>query len=387
MVILHIANSYGGTAVYTNLYTAIDANMDVEQWIYVPLNSRNHGRVGNMMIDFKNQKSKIIYSTILKPWHRYLYGMKIRSIVRDIERRFDLSRVDVIHAGSLCLDGAVAYELSKKYNIPYITAVRGTDKTYYRLKWRLGYFTRILKDASQVVFISPKFKDVLLNKYVKNTVRKEIERNTIVIPNGVGQIFLSNMNLQRRKLDGKTLHLIFIAAFYKGKGLIETILAIDELRKKGYDITLNAIGKGLPNRPFDENYMKQVESVSCNKEWVRLQPFMPPAALIDEMRQADAFIMVSSPETFGLVYVEALSQGLPVIYAKDEGFDGFYPDGFVGYAAKAGNVASIARGIELFIKNYGTMANNVLSLNLKERFDWNAIALHYINLYNSCIRK
>lgn len=387
MVILHIANSYGGTAVYTNLYTAIDANMDVEQWIYVPLNSRNHGRVGNMMIDFKNQKSKIIYSTILKPWHRYLYGMKIRSIVRDIERRFDLSRVDVIHAGSLCLDGAVACELSKKYNIPYITAVRGTDKTYYRLKWRHGYFTRILKDASQVVFISPKFRDVFLNKYVKDTVREKIESQTIVIPNGVDQVFLSNMNLQKRELDGKTLHLIFIAAFYKGKGLIETILAIDELRKKGYNITLNAIGKGLPNRPFDEDYMNQVESVSCNKEWVRLQPFMSPNALIDEMRQADAFIMVSSPETFGLVYVEALSQSLPVIYAKDEGFDGFYPDGFVGYSAKAGNVASIAKGIEVLINNYETLANNVLSLNLKDRFDWNAIAIHYINLYNRCIRK
>ena len=106
MVILHIANSYGGTAVYTNLYTAIDTNMDVEQWIYVPLNSRNHKRVGNMMIDFKNHKSKIVYSTILKPWHRYLYGTKIWTIVRDVEHRFDLSRVDIIHAGSLCLDGA-----------------------------------------------------------------------------------------------------------------------------------------------------------------------------------------------------------------------------------------------------------------------------------------
>lgn len=387
MVILHVANSYGGTAVYTNLYTAIDDNMDVEQWIYVPLNSHNHERVGNMMIDFKNQKSKIVYSTILKSWHRYLYGMKIRTIVRDVERRFDLSRVDVIHAGSLCLDGAVAYELSKRYNIPYITAVRGTDKTYYRLRWRHSYFSRILKRASQIIFISPRFKELFFNAYVKEKDRTEIERHTRVVPNGIGKVFLNNMNLQKRELSSNTFHLIFIAAFYRGKGLIETILAIDALRKKGYNISLNAIGKGLPNRPFDKAYMDQVEAVCRDKKWVRLQPFMPSTELICEMRQADAFIMVSSPETFGLVYVEALSQCLPVIYAKDEGFDGFYPDGFVGYAAKAGNVASIARGIELLINNYGTLANNVLSLNLKDRFDWNAIALHYINLYNSCIRK
>lgn len=63
MRVLHITNSYGGTAVYTNLYTAIDQNSDTEQWVYVPLNSRNHSRVGNMMIDFRNKGSQIHYDS------------------------------------------------------------------------------------------------------------------------------------------------------------------------------------------------------------------------------------------------------------------------------------------------------------------------------------
>lgn len=33
MRVLHITNSYGGTAVYTNLYTAIDQNSETEQWV------------------------------------------------------------------------------------------------------------------------------------------------------------------------------------------------------------------------------------------------------------------------------------------------------------------------------------------------------------------
>ena len=119
MTILHIANSYGGTAVYTNLYTAIDENADVTQWVYVPLNSRNHDRVGNKMIDFRSGESRIQYSTLLKPYHKFLYGLKIHTIVRDVVRYFDMTKVDVIHAGTLCLDGAVAYEPSEPFGSRY----------------------------------------------------------------------------------------------------------------------------------------------------------------------------------------------------------------------------------------------------------------------------
>ena len=41
--------------------------------------------------------------------------------------------------------------------------------------------------------------------------------------------------------------------------------------------------------------------------------------------------MPSFPETFGLVYVEAMSQGLPIIYTKGQGIDGYFEDGKVGY--------------------------------------------------------
>lgn len=382
MTILHIANSYGGTSVYTNLYTAIDANADVVQWVYVPLNSRNHDRVGNKMIDFRNEGSEIHYSTLLKPYHKYLYGLRIRTIVKDVEQTFDMRKVDAIHAGTLCLDGAVAYELGKKYNIPYIVAVRNTDASYYQLKWRHGYFTKIMEKASKVVFISPKFKDLFIAARIPETSKHHIEKNVMVIPNGISKVFLDNRNSASNSFDGK-LNMIFVAAFYKGKGLMETILAIEKLRGKGYDITLNAIGKGLPNRPHDKEYEAQVDALAKGKGWVKTQSFKKPEEIIAEMRKANAFIMVSKPETFGLVYVEALSQGLPIIYAQGQGFDGFYPDGFVGYPAQAGNVDSIAEKIESLIKNYPTIIKDVESLKLEEDFEWNNIAKKYITIYNT----
>ena len=383
MHILHISNSYGGTKVYENLYTQLD-KLGVRQTVFVPLNAANHSRVGNQMIDFQTEGSKIIYSTVLKPRHRIFYMSKIKAIVKDLKKSVDLGSIDAIHASTLCLDGAVAYKLHQETGIPYMCAIRNTDvNNYYKVfKWRKGFFSKILEAASKIIFISPKYKENFLSEIIPGSVRKKIEEMVMVIPNGVSDVFLANKSMEHKTFDGK-LNLIFVAAFYKGKGLVETIRAIELLRNKGYNITLNAIGKGLPNRPHDSEYEAQVDALANGKDWIKTQTFKKPEEIIVEMRQANAFIMVSKPETFGLVYVEALSQHLPIIYAQGQGFDGYFPDGFVGYPAEAGNAVSIAEKIENLTKNYSSIANNVESLNLDEDFDWSNIGKKYLNIYKT----
>lgn len=387
MHILHISNSYGGTKVYENLYTQLD-KLGIRQTVFVPLNAANHSRVGNQMIDFQMEGSKIIYSTVLKPRHRIFYMAKIKAIVKDLKKSVDLESIDAIHASTLCLDGAVAYMLHKELGLPYMCAIRNTDvNNYYKVfKWRKGFFSKILKAANKIVFISPKYKESFLGEIIPADVRKEIEERVMVIPNGVSNVFLENKSKDHKSIGG-VLNLIFVAAFYKGKGLVETILAIELLRSKGYKITLNAIGKGLPNRPHDKEYEKQVDALANGKDWVKTQTFKKPEEIIAEMRQANAFVMVSKPETFGLVYVEALSQHLPIIYAKGQGFDGYYPEGFVGFSAQAGNVDSIADAIEKLIGEYSSLSKNVSSLDLDKDFEWNTIAKKYLELYNKILQK
>lgn len=383
MHILHISNSYGGTKVYENLYTQLD-RLGVRQTVFVPLNAANRSRVGNQMIVFQTSGSKIIYSTVLKPLHRILYMAKINAIVKDLKKVVDLESVDAIHASTLCLDGAVAYKLHQETGIPFMCAIRNTDvNDYYKVfKWRKGFFSKILKAASKIVFISPKYKENFLCRIIPNAVSKEIKPRVSVIPNGVSNIFLENKSVEHKTFNGE-LNLIFVAAFYKGKGLLETLQAIELLREKGYNITLNAIGKGLPNRPHDEEYEEQVEALAKGKEWVKTQTFKSHKEIIAEMHKANAFVMVSKPETFGLVYVEALSQHLPIIYAQGQGFDGYYPGGYVGYPAEAGNIEDIADKIEQLIKNFAAIVEHVEALELEKDFDWSNIGKKYLSIYNA----
>ena len=55
--------------------------------------------------------------------------------------------------------------------------------------------------------------------------------------------------------------------------------------------------------------------------------------------------MLSIMETFGLVYAEAMSQGLPIIYTKGQGFDEQFDEGKVGYHADCFNIEEIVKRI------------------------------------------
>lgn len=58
--------------------------------------------------------------------------------------------------------------------------------------------------------------------------------------------------------------------------------------------------------------------------------------------ESDVFVMISRDETFGLVYLEAMSRGCIVIASRNEGFDGIIRDGENGFLCEAGNSHELA---------------------------------------------
>ena len=61
------------------------------------------------------------------------------------------------------------------------------------------------------------------------------------------------------------------------------------------------------------------------------------------MDSADVFIMISENETFGLVWLEAMSRGCIAIASRDEGMDGVIINGVNGFLCKAGDENELER--------------------------------------------
>ena len=88
--------------------------------------------------------------------------------------------------------------------------------------------------------------------------------------------------------------------------------------------------------------------------------------------------MVSHSETFGLVYLEALTQGLPIIYTENQGFDNVNNNLQVGYAANSNNVSDIAAKLEMALKNRENLLLDIQKIDFSA-FSWQKKASDWLN--------
>src|SRR5690554_4343984 len=190
--VLHIANDYAGSTVYMNLVRELD-NLAVEQIVYTPIRGTNN--VGENAIEFASDKSEVIYSSILN-WHidRVFYPYKIFKILKDIQKKVDFSQIDFIHAHTWYSDGGVAFFLSKKYNIPFVVAVRSTDlNVFYKKLLYLRSFGRvILEKSKKIILISASSEPKLLELKSLKTSWEKLKNKVITLPNGVSPYWIKN---------------------------------------------------------------------------------------------------------------------------------------------------------------------------------------------------
>lgn len=186
---------------------------------------------------------------------------------------------------------------------------------------------KILRNASAVFFLSPVYRDAILEKYVPTVYREEIRRKSHIIPNGIDDFWHENIFdrdtsvIQKRIQESKVLKCIYAGGIDKNKNVELTLKALTELERDGWNCSLTAVGKIVDNTIYNQLIKyKQFKYVGQKKK----------EELIEFYRESDIFVMPSHTETFGLVYAEAMSQGLPIIYTRGQGFDGQFPEGEVG---------------------------------------------------------
>jgi len=215
-----------------------------------------------------------------------------------------------------------------------------------------------------------------LKKILKPTEFLAIEHKFVVIPNGIDEFWLKNKGIPK-ELSNSELNLLFVGSFAKGKNIKTTINVVKKMNlRKGRNVRLSIVGGSGSN---EKDILEIIES---NKQFITYYgPIKDMDKLMEVYRSADIFLMPSFTETFGLVYAEALSQGLPIIYSKGQGFDNQFPDGHVGYSVNPTNEDEIINKIEEIIRNYSYLSSNAIEGCVK--FNWDDISLKYIDIYSS----
>ena len=373
MHILHVSGDFCNTKVYTNLYQNI-AERGIDQTIYCPV--RNVESIGRN--SFISERTEIVYDYVVKPYHRYVYHIKRRTVFRSLQQKVDLKQIDLCHAATLFTDGGQAYKIYKKYHIPYVVAVRNTDVNEFLNLLPNTWLAckKILLNAEKVFFISKALMEKFSRHRIIRPLLPKIQDKMVFAPNGIDDYYLDNINHQIN-----TSHrVLYVGDFSNNKNVVRLCEAINQLRlMDGYqDVSLTLVGGGNNENDSVHNLIKAQPSV-----FNYLGKVEDKERMCQIMREHSVFAMPSIFETFGLVYIEALSQQLPIIYTKGQGIDGLFDD-TVGVAVNPKSVMEIKNAIQTIFESKGYFSNNSIDF---EQFRWKKIAKEYINYYNNIVNQ
>lgn len=167
-----------------------------------------------------------------------------------------------------------------------------------------------------------------------------------VLPNTVDERFSPGPEpeamIDRHRLRGKKVLLTVsrLAASERYKGHDRVIQAVSELRDIHPDLVYVVAGDG-DDRPRLEKIADEL-SVA---EQVRFIGYVPDTEMPNLYRAADVFVMPSTGEGFGIVFLQALASGVPVIGGGSDGSRDPLRDGADGHLVSANDPAALRAAI------------------------------------------
>lgn len=207
-----------------------------------------------------------------------------------------------------------------------------------------------LKKVSRIITVSENNRQVLAALYPEHKDKISVIHNGLDLTWWQSQL-LRFTDLDRRKIKEElflarenTLTIISIAELHERKGLKYLIEAIPEVSAKFPNIKSVIVGEG-PQRPYLEKLIKNLK-IENHVILVGRQKEIPKL-----LKSSDIFVLPSRREAFGLVVLEAMITGLPVIASQTGGIPEIIEHGKTGLLVKPENPEPIATTLIDLISN------------------------------------
>lgn len=354
----------------------------MEQKAFVPCNSAAKGNY-RLKQELTDRNIELVTSVVSNPIARVLFYPKAVVNFNRLEKCFSLEKVKFTFAHTVFTDGVLAYKLFKKYKIPYSVTVHGSDVNVFleKLIFLRPLARKIIESAQKVVFLSGAYPERLLEYFKEGSpAREQLKQKMVLVPNGIDDFWIKNVaDSSKALVDSKRIKCLFVGRLLKLKNLDNAIKSILRLNEEGYEVTFTIVGGPYDAHQMVEEYagkypdkIKYLGAISDKQELKRLY------------REHDIFVMPSLSESFGLVYVEAMSQGTPVVYSKGEGIYGTFEEGAVGFGPSPHSIDEIGNAIKNIAGNYAAMSANCIEK--AGLFSWDKIVPKYLDICRKEVR-
>jgi len=233
-----------------------------------------------------------------------------------------------------------------------------------------------LKRANLTIAVSS-----ALREEIKNLLPGMKSEKLLYVPNGFdSELFkLNDSQIDRLNNQKKTLQLLSIIALEDYKNPFCLLEAFKILCQNQIDVKLTIVGQG--------SLLNSIEQWISNYEFndliniMQLQPRNEVARLMRE--ECDIFVLPSRSETFGVVVIEALASGKPVVTTRCGGPESILREPYLGELCENDNAMALAKGIEKVNNNYEKYPANHIQQFAVKNYSFKCIAEQLNNLYQN----
>lgn len=279
---------------------------------------------------------------------------------------------DIVHSHSLFNAGLLANILNEKYNIPFVITEHSTAFSRGLVSdFQIANARSAVKKAAYCIAVSNEFK-LMLNEqfntdkwsYIPNIVNDNFLKKTLIEKPGKDQIFrFINICL----LDPKKKVDILINAFSIVSKKIENV-----------ELSIGGDGPEL-------NYLKKLTVKLGLQKKIKFHGKLTRSQVLDEVLKADAFVLSSEFETFGVVLIEALALGKPVIATKCGGPESIItPE--VGYLVEKNSAKAMANAMIMLYENQNNYEQNNIRNYCRQEFSEEVIVTKLTKIYNNTLK-
>lgn len=295
------------------------------------------------------------------------------AILKMIDKVWNEFKFDVIHAHTAYLDGNAALAISKRYKVPYLITEHTGPFTVLTEKPIVKQKTlNAIKRANRVLAVSDSLAAEIKSYFADESLVKHIG----VLYNGVSTDRFKPSDLNDKKTQDN-LRIMYIGYLEEVKDPLNLIKAFQKVHMEFPYAVLKIVGDGS----LRDAVVKMVKELGIDSyvEILGLQSREKVAELIRD--ECDIFVLPSRSETFGVVIIEALASGKPVVATKCGGPESILIESYLGELCEKEDSDALAEAIIKVSRDHDKYDPKLIRIFAMEMFSMNHLSGKLLDIY------
>lgn len=292
--------------------------------------------------------------------------LKLRKLINRAIKKF--GRPDIVH-GHFTDIGAITASVAKSKGIPCVV----TEHSSLMNSDILDRYTHYMGNRAY------RFADrfVSVSEALRTRIKQHFGVTAQVVPNIVDSTSFAYNNDSIKKKDRERIVLVASGGLIYRKGYDLLIRALDYINNDLIDVLIIGEGKERINLQHEIDNLKSGHNIKLMGRKTRED-------MAEIYSKADIFVLASRRETFGVVYIEAMLSGLPVIATKCGGPEEFVNEN-CGILIDPDNVEQLVDALKKMISNYRDYSRQKIHDYAASKFSPDVVAAQIIDVYKTLV--